>query len=51
MGFAGIADTVFAAEGAADEMDYEIIGRRNDPVVVARFRLDAAAAAVRSSLR
>ena len=40
-GFAGIADTAFTVEGVSDEMDYEVVGRRNDPVVVARFRLDA----------
>jgi flagellar motor switch protein FliM len=40
--FAGIADTPFAVEGTTDEIDYEIMGRRNNSVVVARFRLEAA---------
>ena len=40
--FAGISDTAFALEGTADEVDYEVIGRRDDPIVLARFRLEAA---------
>ncbi len=38
--FAGIADTAFALEGMADEIDYEAVGRRDDPIVAARFGLD-----------
>jgi flagellar motor switch protein FliM len=38
--FAGIADTSLALEGTADEIDYDAIGRRDDPIVLARFRLD-----------
>jgi flagellar motor switch protein FliM len=38
--FAGIADTEFALESIVDEIDYEAIGRRDDPIVLARFRLD-----------
>jgi flagellar motor switch protein FliM len=40
--FAGIADSSFLLEGTADEIDYEVIGRRNDPIVVARFGLEVA---------
>ena len=38
--FAGIADTAFALETMVDEIDYEAVGRRDDPIVVAKFRLD-----------
>ena len=38
--FAGIADTAFALEGMTDEIDYEAVGRRDDPIVAARFGLD-----------
>lgn len=40
--FAGIADSPFAVEGMADEIDYDVLGRRNNSIVVARFRLEAA---------
>ena len=40
LAFAGVADTSFAVEGVSEEIDYDIIGRRNNPVVVARFRLE-----------
>ncbi|MBX9589521.1 MAG: FliM/FliN family flagellar motor switch protein [Hyphomonadaceae bacterium] len=40
--FAGIADTTFAVEGTAEEIDYDVVGRRNNPVVVARLRLEVA---------
>lgn len=40
--FGGIADTAFAVEAISNEIDYDVIGRRNNPVVVARFRLEAA---------
>jgi flagellar motor switch protein FliM len=36
----GIADTSFTLEGMADEIDYEVVGRRDDPIVTARFGLD-----------
>jgi flagellar motor switch protein FliM len=39
-GFAGVADTTFTMEGTVDEIDYEAVGRRDDPIVAARFRLD-----------
>jgi flagellar motor switch protein FliM len=38
--FAGIADTTFALETMVDEIDYEAVGRRDDPIVAARFNLD-----------
>ena len=41
-GFGNVADTSFAVEGTAEEVDYDIIGRRNNSIVVARFRLEGA---------
>lgn len=41
-GFGNIADTTFAVEGTAEEIDYDVIGRRNNSIVVAKFRLEAA---------
>ena len=41
-GFAGLADTPFAMEGMADGVDYDVIGRRNSSIVLAKFRLEAA---------
>jgi flagellar motor switch protein FliM len=38
--FGGIADTAFAVEAISNEIDYDIIGRRNNSVVVAKFRLE-----------
>lgn len=38
--FAGIADTPFAVEGIADRVDYDVIGRRNNSIVVAKFHLE-----------
>jgi flagellar motor switch protein FliM len=40
--FGGIADTTFAVEAISNEIDYDVIGRRNNSVVLARFRLEAA---------
>ena len=40
--FAGVADSAFAVESAAGEIDYDVIGRENDPVVVAKFGLEVA---------
>jgi len=40
--FTGIADTTFAVEGTTVEIDYDIVGRRNNSVVVAKFRLEGA---------
>ena len=40
--FGNVADTTFAVEATADEVDYDVIGRRNNSVVLAKFRLEAA---------
>lgn len=40
--FAGIADTPFVVEATANEIDFDIVGRRNNPIVAAKFRLEAA---------
>ncbi len=37
----GIADTPIDLESAGGEIDFDVIGRRNSPVVLARLRLDA----------
>jgi flagellar motor switch protein FliM len=42
MGFAGLADTSFALEEMVDSIDYDVIGRRNNSIVAAKFRLEAA---------
>jgi flagellar motor switch protein FliM len=39
--FGGIADTAFAVEAISNEIDYDVVGR-NNPVVVAKFGLEAA---------
>lgn len=39
--FGGIADTGFAVEAISNEIDYDVVGR-NNPVVVAKFGLEAA---------
>lgn len=41
LGFAGLADASFALEEMADCVDYDVIGRRNNAIVAAKFRLDA----------
>ena len=41
-GFGAVADTTFAMEATAEEIDYDVIGRRNNSIVVAKFRLEAA---------
>jgi flagellar motor switch protein FliM len=38
----GVADTPFVLEGIADRIDYDVIGRRSNPIVAARMRLDVA---------
>lgn len=40
--FAGIADTTFAVEAISNEIDYDVIGRKNNSIVVARVALEAA---------
>ena len=42
-GLAGIADTPVELESAGSEIDYDVIGRRNSAVVIARLRIDAGA--------
>lgn len=39
--FAAVAETPFVLEGTGDRIDYDVIGRRNDSIVLAKFRLDA----------
>jgi flagellar motor switch protein FliM len=40
-GFAGVADTSFALEEMVEEIDYDVIGHRNNAIVAAKFRLEA----------
>jgi len=42
VGFAGLADTPFVVESTTDSIDYDAIGRRNNSIVAAKFRLEAA---------
>ena len=41
VGFEGLADTPFALEEVADCVDYDVIGRRTNSIVAAKFRLEA----------
>lgn len=39
--FAGVADTAVVVEAISNEINYDVVGRRTNSVVVARFRLEA----------
>src|SRR5262245_55703420 len=40
-GLAGVAETPLSVEAALDHVDFDAIGRANNPMVLARYRLEA----------